>query len=291
MNPFDLRGPQFLGFYFSLSVITIILFWLVRRMRERTNAGYGGSPMTDPYLIAFLRGDKNELLRVAMISLIDRGLMLVDRDAVQTTTIGRESLARKRIERELLEFCVARREPKEIFEAKAFELSVAEYELELSRMRLLPDDAQKEARWKLYVFGVAILAFFAITKIVVALSRGRPNVVLLIVLLVFAVLMLAAVVFQRRTSKGDAFIAEVRNLFQSLKLRAPQIRSGGATTELAMLTAVWGVAVLPKETFPWVRNLFPRVDAASTSGSSCGSSCGSGCGGGCGGGGCGGCGG
>jgi uncharacterized protein (TIGR04222 family) len=292
MNPFDLRGPQYLGFYFALAVVTIIAVWTLRRMRELGEAGYGGSPLTDPYLIALLRGGKNELLRVAMVSLVDRGLMIVDRDAVQTTAVGRESPPRKRLDRDLLGFCAARKEPADIFKSSGFDAAVYEYERELARMRLLPDDRQKASRKTLFMTGAAVLLFFAVTKIVIALLRGRTNVALLFVLCGFALVMLAAVVFQRRTAKGDAFMRELCNLFASLKLRAPQIRSGGATAELAMLAAVWGVTALPRESFPWVRDLFPRAAASSaSSSSSCGSSCGSsGCGGGGCGGGCGGCG-
>lgn len=284
LNPFDYRGPQFLVFYFSLAVVTIVVFWIVRRRREAGEAGYGGSPLTDPYLIATLRGGRNELLRVVTVSLIDRGLMIAGRNEVQTTVAGRESSPRKRVERDLLEFCVPRREPQTIFENEKFDVAVADYEARLARMRLLPDDAQNASRDRLFMLGTALLLSVAMTKVIIALLRGRTNIVLLLVLCGFAVLMLAAVIYPRRTAKGDALVRELRNLFQSLKLRAPQIPGGGATAELAMLTAVFGMSALPKESFPWVRQLFPRVDV-STSGSFSGGSCGSGggCGGGCGG--------
>ena len=72
MNPFDLPGPQFLAFYTALGVGVTLLLHLLRWAAE------SGKPLkvnfSDPYLIAYLRGGENEALRVATVSLIDRGL-------------------------------------------------------------------------------------------------------------------------------------------------------------------------------------------------------------------------
>ncbi|HYI07661.1 MAG TPA: TIGR04222 domain-containing membrane protein [Thermoanaerobaculia bacterium] len=299
MNPFDLYGPQFLFFYIVLTAVVILVARLVRRSGEMEPGSYGASPLTDPYSIAYLRGGKPELVRVAVVSLVDRGLLSVQHDRLQTTAIGRSAGARKEIEKEVLTLCIAAREPKELFESAAFDWAAAKYETELEKMRLLPDDEAKARRRTLYMGAVAVLAFFAVTKILVALVRGRTNVILLIILATLALIFSWKAIHARRTARGDAFLSEVRNVFHSLKLRAPQIRPGGATTELAMLAAVFGVSALPLEHYPWRQRLFPRASAAADSssgssssscGSSRGSSCGSSCGGGCGGG-CGGCGG
>ncbi len=104
-----------------------------------------------------------------------------------------------------------------------------------------------------------------------------------------AYILVCVAAFPRRTARGRQFLAGLRNLFRSLRLRAPAIRPGGANADLALASAVFGMNALSYRDFGWVRNLFPK----SGSGAGCGSSCGSsGCGGGgCGGGGCGGCGG
>jgi uncharacterized protein (TIGR04222 family) len=295
MSPFDLRGPQYLAFYVVLTVATILAVRIARRMRESQVEGFHGSPLHDPYAIAFLRGGKNELVRVATVSLVDRGLLTVNHDRLQTTTAGRSASVRKPIERAVLDQCRSERAPHELFAAPYYE-GVHPIEEELVKMRLLPDATVKAARRSLFFAGAAVLLFFALVKIGVALSRGRTNVLFLVVLCIVALIALGASAFPRRTARGDTFLREVENLFRSLKLRAPQIQGGGATTELVMLTAVWGVSALPRERFPWARQLFPKADTSSSS-SSCSSSCGSSsscssssCGGGCGGGGCGGCG-
>lgn len=292
MNPFDLTGPQFLLFYVILLAVTALLVHTLRVRRELGMPGEGGrAPLTDPYLIATLRGGKNELVRVAVASLLDRELLIAVDKGVQTTSIGRETRARKRIERDILSFCVAKKEPKELFETPKFDMAAAEYELELERLGLRPDEAVKAHRRNLYSAGAAVLLFFSVTKIAIAFARGRTNVGFLIVLTLFALLMLAAALFRERTARGDSLLAELRNLFEALRLRAGQVRPGGGSADVALLAAVWGVSALPQENFPWTKSLFPRTSSSGSCGASCGSTCGSGCGGGGCGGGCGGCGG
>src|SRR5262245_37881781 len=76
MNPFDLRGPEFLLFYFCYCIVVVIVMRVLQWRAES-----GDTPkidLGDPYLLAYLRGGENEPLRVAVISLIDRGLLVMD---------------------------------------------------------------------------------------------------------------------------------------------------------------------------------------------------------------------
>jgi uncharacterized protein (TIGR04222 family) len=73
VNPFDFRGPEFLLFYFVFSLVVLMTLILLR-WRDQLPAP--GKPLLDdPYLVAFLRGGEGEALRVATLSLIDRGLL------------------------------------------------------------------------------------------------------------------------------------------------------------------------------------------------------------------------
>lgn len=291
MNPFDWRGPQFLVFFVVLAIAVAIVVRMLRNRREAELQGYRGSPIHDPYAIAFLRGGKNELVRVAVVALVDRGLLWVRDEQVVTTDVGRSTSVRRRIEKDLLQFCITPREAKALF-GFAFDDAAAEIERELAQMGLLPDEETKAARRKLFWAGAAVLLFFSVVKIAVALSRGRTNIALLIFFTLFALLLVRHVVIPGRTARGEAFLKELQNLFFTLKLRATTLRPGGATSEVAMLAAVWGVGALSAAAFGWKDKFFQKAANSSGGGcSSCGSSCGSGCGGGCGGGGCGGCGG
>jgi uncharacterized protein (TIGR04222 family) len=294
MNPFDLRGPEFLLFYAGLLIVTLAVVGRLRQRGELEDAPYSDTPWNDPYRIAFLRDGRNELLRVVVVSLVDRGLLAFENDRVQTTDVGRGAGARKRIEREVLDFFATPRKASDLFEKAHFKDATAEYDAELSRMRLLPDAELNARRRRLFYAGAAVLLFFSLVKMGVAIARGRTNLLFLIILTFIALVFLTKTTHPRLTQRGKVLLENVRNLFAALKVRAPQIRPGGASSEAVMLAAVFGLSALPGENFVWTRKLFPKTDstASSSSGSSCSSSsCGSSCGGGGCGGGCGGCGG
>lgn len=289
MNPFDLRGPQFLLFYLLLAGMLLAAVSILRR---RLEAQWAGGPMPvlhDPYAIAYLRGGKNELLRVAVISLVDRGLLHASSDNLATTPAGRATQVRKRIEEDLLRHCLVVRKPEELFRSDALDAGVLEYERVLAQHKLVADDEIRSTRNWLTTGAIAILLAVSLAKIAIALSRGRTNIAFLVLLTIFAVVFARKIGFPRQTVRGRQFLAELQNLFQSLRLRASQIRPGGANADLALAAAVFGVDVLSQRDFAWTRDLHPPQ--ASASSSSCGAGCGSSCGGGGCGGGCGGCGG
>src|SRR5215471_4358237 len=98
MNPFDLRGPEFLAFYFFFSLVVIIAIAILRRIAES-----GDAPkidLGDPYLIAYLRGGENEALRVSVISLVDRGMLVMDGASIRRADHVRDDMVRHPVEDE-----------------------------------------------------------------------------------------------------------------------------------------------------------------------------------------------
>jgi uncharacterized protein (TIGR04222 family) len=289
LNPFDLRGPEFLVFYSLLCLATAVVVVLLRRRAE-------GGPMmkvrlTDPYAIAYLRGGTAEAIRVASVSLVDRDLL---RSTGADLAGGRESaeLARKPLEKALIEqFSLFERPALEALSDSAVVAAAEGLAPPLVRDGLLPDDEIKRRRLGRTFLAVAFVWAVALVKLYVAAGRGRHNVGFLVALAgLGAPLLLYAASNPRRTVRGDALLADLKSLFAGLKERAGSLRRGGATAEAAMLAAVFGVAALPQQEWSYVRDMYPKARASSNCGSSCGSSCGSGCGGGGCGGGCGGCG-
>lgn len=287
MNPFDLRGPQFLAFYAALTPLTLLVIWWLRRNREMGLQDGGAvtpAALADPYLIAYLRGGASETIRTAAVSLIDRGLLTVEGEKVHTSSTGRKTDVRRTVERALLEYCAASSDPRGLFKDQKLVAACDEYEQQLTRRHLLPDEAVTANRKTIFNCAVAVLIAFSIVKLIVAFMRGRSNVMFLIVCTIIAVVAAHAVAFPRQTALGKALLSEIQNLFSALKLRAAQIRPGGATAEMSLLVAVFGISALQGADFAWTKLLFPAAaasDSSSSSGSSCGSSCGGGCGGGC----------
>jgi uncharacterized protein (TIGR04222 family) len=305
MNPFDLTGPEFLLFYVFFSVFVIALLIILRRILES-----GAAPrvdLADPYLIAYLREGREEAIRVAMIALVDRGLLESNGTRLKRVKGKSPMLVRRLLEQVILEKFVKEAEAKEAFTYAPVVSAAEKYEDELQNTQLLPDQATKWRRQFLLLVAVLALAVVAWSKVYLALMRGRTNVTFLIILSVIAIIIAISVSRPRLTARGSAMLKDLQNLYGDLRARAPSISPGGSTIEAAMLAAVFGAAILPASNFAFTRQLFPQLQtssgtwASSSSGSSCsgsscssssscssGSSCGSSCGGG--GGGCGGCG-
>ena len=97
-NPFDLRGPQFLLFYACLGVAITALAWWTRRARER--ADIPSRPLSDYLEIAFLRGGTTEAIRVAVITLLDRGVLAISgTNGVRVAQAGAAGRLTRRTER------------------------------------------------------------------------------------------------------------------------------------------------------------------------------------------------
>lgn len=286
-NPFDLPGPQFLALYAVLAVIVLVMLYLVRRAAESTETPR--VRFEDPYLIAYLRGGKNEALRVATVSLIDRGVLKWEGGAALTATAV--AAPSRPIEKLLVHYFGVVRVAPSIFGDGGLAAATGDYREMLIRLGLVPSEAEVSARRRRLWVALAILVGVAGTKLVVALSRGRSNVGFLIILSAIACVVAVKIHNPLRTPAGDQLLADLRNLFARLKSRAHTLRPGGETSEVALLSAVFGVGALSPILFPYAKQLFPRATSSNPSsyGSTCGSSCGGGGGGG--GGGCGGCGG
>ncbi|HKQ92569.1 MAG TPA: TIGR04222 domain-containing membrane protein [Blastocatellia bacterium] len=308
MNPFELHGPEFLLFYFCFSLAVIGAIILLRLRAES-----GGSPridLGDPYLIAYLRGGEDEALRVAVVSLVDRGMLVADGRLIRRADHVTVDMASRPIERAVLELFITADNGASVLKDKNLKPVFQPYQDTLERAGLLPDGATRVARLKRLLVGVAALGIVSMVKIQIGLSLERP-VGFLVVMMIVAIVAGAALSFPRLTTRGKATLEDITNLYSGLRTQINSFSPGGASAELAMYAAVFGVAALAATPFAYAEDLFRRkyseIFASSSCGTSIFSSCGSSdggsssCGssdggsssdggGGCGGGGCGGCG-
>jgi uncharacterized protein (TIGR04222 family) len=295
MNPFDYTGPEFLLFYLGLAALVIIGLVLSRQYFESTAAPK--IDLSDPYLIAYLRGGEVATMRVATFSLIDRGLLLVDGSSIKRAENVSPEAVRRPIEKLLLEKFRLPQESTLIYQDTALKEACKPYAQTLRAARLLPDESVNQARMIRLVIACFVLSAVAVVKIIIALDRGRTNIGFLVILMIVAIVVAVAISFPRLTQAGKAMLGDVQNLYSGLRDRAFLLQPGGATIEPLMVAAAFGLHELSGTGFSYMKVLFPwgatsaSSSCASTSScnSSCSSSCGSSCGGGCGGG-CGGCG-
>jgi uncharacterized protein (TIGR04222 family) len=256
------------------------------RVGDDARAGESAEPpavnLSDPYLIAYLRGGKNEVLRVATVTLIDRGYLtvlgsrLVAPDRPPTTL-------RLPIEQRLLGHFAKETEAASVFKSRSFDREMAAYDDELVGLDLVPGAAAKQARNIRAATGILVLWIVAAIKIDVALSRGRSNIQFLFILAILFAVAVIAMTRARQTWRGVAMLGSLKYLFGSLKERSTGWLPRENPSDLLMLAAVFGAATIPTAAFPYMKSLYPKASSGS-------SSCGSGCGGGGCGGGCGGCG-
>ena len=288
MNVFDLRGPEFLLFYVFLTIVVLVVTAFVRRVLDGSGAVQSPSTIvSDPYLVAQLRGGAGETLRVALLSLVDRGLIEESGGTFRTREGAEPEHGHRPIERDVLRLYQNGGDGPAVLSLAP---SCEPYEERLRSLGLVADESIRARRFALFGLMLVLLGGVAATKIYIGISRGRP-VLFLVILSAISVLLLYKAAMPRRTRAGEALLGDVRRLFGGLKARAETLRRGGATSELALLAAVFGVATVPLTVFPQRSLLYPVQSSTGTGCGSSSSSCSSSsCGGGCGGGGCGGCG-
>jgi uncharacterized protein (TIGR04222 family) len=302
-NPLYWTGPPFLCAYAALGLIVIGLVIVVRRVTE------GGTPpvmaMNDAAWMACLRDGPAEAVRITVASLVDRGLVRTDDLGRFYADEDRQGFARRPLEQAV---CDAVSQPATISTILAdpgVQAAAAAYERQLRSLGLLADDSVWRQRRVLRWLALSVLLGVAAAKLVVALTTGHSNVAFLIGLAGLFGGYLAMSGRAIRTLRGETLLVDVRTLFSALRHRAAMLQRGGATSDLALLAAVYGLGAVPERVLPARIHVDPRLQPATTlagvgygiwsnfrnsegigSGSSCGggSSCsGGGCGGGCGG--------
>jgi uncharacterized protein (TIGR04222 family) len=309
MNPINLSGLDFLIFYFGLSVIVI---FTVRHYRHRAESGPAPKmELSDPYLIAYLRGGEKEVLRLGVITLIDRGLLTVDGATIRQTEQEFRRDAVNPLEYDVLKKFSIPAQAASIFEDTTLKQECAPYRAKLEQAGLIPDESTVADRISRFLLATGMLVAIGLPKIFIGISRDRP-IAFLIILMIAAVVVTAIMSFPRLTRRGQLALEDIQTLYGYLRDRAFDLRRGSATPEMMMLAAAFGIAALAPIEYAFARSIFTRHSSSCGSGcgssgsdsggsssessgsdsggSSCGSSGGDGGGSGCGGGGCGGCG-
>jgi uncharacterized protein (TIGR04222 family) len=294
-NPLDLRGPEFLVFYAVLSIIALNVVWMVQRYFECGAPGdetaWGAGVAKDPYQVACLRGGRDEAIRVAVVSLVERGLLTADGDTLRTTAKDASDKARRPLDKAILTKFAKPDKGQSIYSDTVVLGEADAVAATLQEKGLLPDEQTANTRAVTAIAGVALLWIVAGMKIVVALSRGHHNVIFLLLMAGVVAIVALLMTKRRRTALGNRTLSYLREQFAGLDARRETLRLDGKTGEIAFLTAAFGMAALPLTLASIFQPLRLRPLKPDTSGWSWGSGCSSsscGGGGGCGGGGCGG---
>ena len=278
MNPFNLAGPEFLLFYVIFSAALLIgacIYWHVRTSRADVPV------LTNPYEIAYLRGGPAEAIRVAVIGLIERGVLTADELRVVRTVEGGEAGISDRFERKIAEYFSTRGAADTAAKSDALQALLQPFKERLERDGLILNEELSAIRNWLMAGVLSSLWIVSMTKIAIALGRGKGNVLFLVIFTVVATLIAIGLLGSKeRTAACDAALERLREFHRT------ELNLNLSGNEMLLYAAVFGAAAAPVAANPYHR---PPSEGG---GSGCGTSgfgCGSGGDGG--GGGCGGCGG
>jgi uncharacterized protein (TIGR04222 family) len=290
----NVTGPQFLLIYIALGVAANLWLRWHYATRER-EARTGALGLTnDPYQVALLRGGRDEAIRVAVVTLLDRGLLVEEDGNLHAPRSDGAELVRHPLDRALLDCFNA---PAPAARALASPDAIAAcdtYERDLEKKQLIASRKTRAARFGPFMAALGLTLGVALARIVYALSKGRTNVGFLIVLAIVCAIALAVAYRKRLTALGSDTLRGLERLYTAARGRLAQNLSGADSFDASLVAAVYGLAALPALQFPYLARVFPApkgTQGSSFSGGSSCSSCGSSCGGGGCGGGCGGCGG
>lgn len=242
-------------FYLFLGVALIAAMIWIRRSRE--SADEARIDTSDPYRIAYLRGRAPEALRVAVINLIDRGLLQVTGDTdIQTVSDGRPGLVSDPLERALLKHFASRKPAAGIFRDEELKAWAHHYRQPLQAAGLIPTPQEQSQRglWSVLVAGVLIAIAFA--KIQIALAAGHRNIGFLIALAGIFAILAFELNFPKRTRRGDLALRDLQSLLGGWKARPSGHRESGSAGTV-LLAAVFGMTALPLAAFPYRDRLFP----------------------------------
>jgi uncharacterized protein (TIGR04222 family) len=309
----DMYGPAFLAFYVAAVFVTIVACWVARRALDWTGPmqppAIPAEP--DPHEIAYLRGGENEVARSVIFTLVQKGALEVRHEGddlvVAPTSARPERRTLSPIERRTLDWFAAPQKVSRLFRADGLAPHLkpfcAAYEQHLQRENLLPTREMLRGAWLLRCAAVLFVAGLAAYKLLIALSRGRFNIIFLVLLAAVGVFLVFKVSnFPRLTSRGRAYLERLQMAFERLKHRAAgspapayaaptqagtqgvaPVGGDGAVLAaydptLPLLVGLFGVGALAGTQFDFFQQSFRRSALAGGSGGSNSPSCGSACG-------------
>lgn len=280
-----MSGPAFLLVYAVLAIALNLGLRRYLRQREAARSARFMEFAQDPYQVAYLRAGADEALRLVIFSLLDRGLLEESDGKVRRAREDADSFARRIIEKAVLARCTGWTELTGIESQPGVKAAFQGYQHELQKHFLLADARLFTERFLPFVASLALLVGVAVARSLWAVAHGRHNIGFLLIFALIGGIALVIAWRRRRTGLGDAALDRLALLFADLKRRAANLVPGGQSNDAVLTAALFGLAILPADSFPYLARVFPKPKSGGDGGSSSSdsSSDSGGCGGGCGG--------
>jgi uncharacterized protein (TIGR04222 family) len=282
-------GPLFLVLYGSIIALTLAL---CRWALHRPDWTAGLPPLSipsepDPYEIAYLRGGVNELSRLLIFSLLERGyLSIVDpkKQLIQRAQNRSELALLIPIERAMLDSFSEARPTHEVFTggSERIELYCTSYREHLEAQELIVwCDAQEGRAWEMRLVGASVILALGAYKLLAASATGHTNVGFLIGMAAISLLILVQVTKPPRlSSRGQVYLERLQTAYGTARQERARMNTSGAEPASMLLVGLFGLEALGGAAHDVYSELFPKASSSSNAGTAgCGADCGSGCGG------------
>jgi uncharacterized protein (TIGR04222 family) len=295
----DMPGRTFIwvALAYCVFLIIIVKFWVNSTDSTRTQPVPSIDPSADPYEIAYLQAGEKEVAVTALFTLLQQGYLVPSEKGrvgpgEKVPDLSYDLVA---IEKMIYEHCQTPQPAGQLLFSAQLQSRLASqceiYRQQLIRKGMLMPDSDGQMAWYKVLAGTMMMEMPLIYKLMVALAKGKTNVIFLMLMLFVGPIALFAICKpERMTSLGRRYLAQFKKELLSKK---HQLADAPAHSEAVLMVALFGAGVLAGTSYDFFKDLFPRSTSggscssgSSCSSSSCGSSCSS-----CGGGGCGGCGG
>jgi uncharacterized protein (TIGR04222 family) len=219
INPLDMAGPEFLAFYFQLSVIIFIVASLLRWLLRLPNSQ--GKPryvFLDLYETAYLAGGEWHVIQTVITALTHRGYTTVNR---QTSTVF--LVANINQLSDSMEMAIAEAIKTENNFSKLRSLSLEPIQClkeKLTSLELLvsPKEAVKAKLYPSVLIGLLLL--LGITKICVGISRDKPVGFLIVFCVLIFWLGIAFLNPVHRSRYGDRILQHLQTVRKDLRTQS-----------------------------------------------------------------------
>lgn len=291
-------------YYFMLLLAAAVGCYAALRLIDRgvePAAGAGAFDYRDPYLIAALRRGPKAVVELAIVSLLDRGLLHADDQSIDDQAhvrAGRADaadFAGNDVERALLNGAASQTPMRELGNLPEAVAAAQRYAERLVALGMKADSSAAPRRFVTLLLCL-LPAILIVLLRVLAVEKGT---FLQFALGALAISLAAGVAYANRDARGTAMLGELTGLFSGLEERARDLRRGRMCSDAMFCAATYGLWRLPASEFPaaayFAEQEHKRDSGSSSSpgsgscdsmdcGGSDGGDGGGGCGGGCGGG-------
>lgn len=285
-NPLNFRGPEFLSFYFLLSIIVIFFASLLRNYLRLPDSNPSEQSVSlDAYETAYLAEGKNRVVDTAIASLVQKGYVAVEGARRTLTLNGSAQGIPDQIERVVARAIEIDGRIDRVRDAISVNYQINGIRDQLRQLGLIVSQEQslKAQAYPAILFGA--LLGLGIAKIVVGISRQKPVGFLVMMCFIVAVVGLSFWGGSiHRSRYGDRILNDLRKRTRSQQ----STLYDNLDSQFSLAFALFGTVVLASGSLAELKQVLAPV---MTDGGGGGGSDSGGDGGGCGGGGCGGCGG